>query len=185
MVPEGKFTQKLITLNVGDTIYINNENYGLMVENRFTEGGDLWLISTGTGIAPFISILLDIDIWDKYNNIIIVHGVRHSNEFAYDDLINGLYDDEIYKELVVDKLHYIKLVSKDISGADLYGRVTNLIVNGQLEDYVNLALDVNKSRVMLCGNPEMVKEARGILVDRGLTISRKNTPGNIIMEHYW
>jgi ferredoxin--NADP+ reductase len=185
VVPDGEFTQNLKKLNVGDNIFVDKTNYGLLTTDRFENGKHLWLLSTGTGLAPFISILYDFSIWEQYEKIILVHCARHKSELAYMDTINSFYTNEYYNEIVSGKLEYIKLLTKDDSGADLYGRITDLIKNNTLQNFINIDINNVDSRVMICGNPQMVDDTRRILSDMGLVISKRGKPGNMAVENYW
>lgn len=185
VVPDGEFTQRLKDFKIGDIIYVDKTNYGLLTTDRFENGKDLWLLSTGTGLAPFISILYDFNIWQQYEQVILVHGVRLAEELAYQDEINSFFKNEYYAELVKDKLKYVKIISREKTGGDLYGRITNLIESGQLEKFTDIMLTVENSRVMLCGNPQMVEDSRNILIERGFTMSRRSLLGNIASENYW
>lgn len=185
IVPDGEFTQRLKNLNVGDSLYIDKTNYGLLTADRFESGKDLWFLSTGTGLAPFISILYDFNIWDQYQKIILVHCVRYKEELAYQDLINSFFTHEYYTDIVKDKFIYVKIITRENTGADLYGRITDLLKNNKLEQYVGVQITVENSRIMICGNPEMVDDTRKILSDKGLSISRRGKPGNLAVENYW
>lgn len=185
IVPDGEFTQRLKNLDVGSKIYVDKTNYGLLTTDRFENGKNLWLLSTGTGLAPFISILYEFSVWEQYEKIILVHCARNKEELVYQDLINGFFNHEYYGELVKNKLIYVKSLTRENSGADLYGRITELIKNNKLEEYVNIPITVEASRVMICGNPEMVDDTRHILADKGLVISRRGKPGNMAVENYW
>ncbi len=185
VVPDGEFTQRLKDVKIGDKIYVDKTNYGLLTTDRFENGKHLWLLSTGTGLAPFISILYDFHIWEQYEKIILVHCARDKNELAYEKLIKDFFTHEYYADLVKHKLVYVRVITRDDSGADLYERITELLKNNKLEEYVKLPMTVLDSRVMICGNPTMVDETRKILADRGLTISRRGKPGNMAVENYW
>jgi len=185
IVPDGEFTQSLKKLNVGDDIFVDKTNYGLLTTDRFENGKHLWLLSTGTGLAPFISILYDFSIWEQYEKIILVHCAREKEELAYMDTINGFYTSEYYSDMVKGKLEYIRLLTRNNSGADLYGRITNLIEDKKLQQYVNIDINNIDSRVMICGNPQMVDDTRKILTNMGLTISKRGKPGNMAVENYW
>ncbi|MCE3269247.1 MAG: ferredoxin--NADP(+) reductase [Burkholderiales bacterium] len=185
IVPDGEFTQRLKNLNVNDNIYVDKTNYGLLTTDRFEKGKDLWFLSTGTGLAPFISIMYDFTIWEQYDKVILVHCVRNKEELAYQELINGFFTHEYYAEMVKNKLIYVKIITREDNGADLYGRITELLKNNQLEQYVNTNINVLDSRIMICGNPEMVDDTRKILAERGLVISRRGKPGNMAVENYW
>lgn len=185
IVPDGEFTQRLKNLNVGDEIYIDKTNYGLLTTDRFENGKDLWFLSTGTGLAPFISIMYDFNVWEQYEKIILVHCARQKEELAYQELIQEFFTHEYYSELVKDKLIYIKMLTRDTTGADLYGRITTTLLDGTLEQFANTLITQENSRIMICGNPEMVEDTRKILADRGLTISRRAKPGNMAVENLW
>lgn len=185
VVPDGEFTQRLKNLKINDEIYVDKTNYGLLTTDRFENGKDLWFLSTGTGLAPFISIMYDFSIWEQYDKVILVHGVREANELAYQDKINEFFTHEYYGDLVKDKLQYVKIVSRETSGADLYGRITTLIENGELEKFTNTPITIENSRIMICGNPQMVDDTRKCLGARGLTISKRANPGNMAVENLW
>ena len=185
IVPDGEFTQKLKCLKVNDNIYIDKTNYGLLTTDRFENGRHLWLLSTGTGLAPFISILYDFNVWSQYDKIILVHCARTKDELVYQETINNFFKDEFYSELVKDKLVYVKILTRDTTGADIYGRITNLIENEQLQKFTNININEVDSRIMICGNPQMVDDTRKILSNLGLTISRRGKPGNMAVENYW
>lgn len=185
IVPDGEFTQRLKNLKIGNDIYIDKTNYGLLTTDRFENGKDLWFLSTGTGLAPFISIMYEFGIWEQYEKIILVHGVREVEELTYQNEINSFFTHEYYGELVKDKLIYVKVVSRETTGGDLYGRITTLIENGELEKHVNIPLTIENSRIMICGNPQMVDDTRKILSAKGLTISKRANPGNMAVENLW
>lgn len=185
IVPDGEFTQRLKQFNVGDNLYIDKTNYGLLTTDRFEKGKHLWFLSTGTGLAPFISIMYDFEVWQQYEKIILVHCARIKEELAYQDLINSFYTHEYYAELVKDKLVYVKVLTRENEGADIYGRITDLLLNNQLEGLVDIEINIEDSRVMICGNPQMVDDTRKILVERGLTISKRGKPGNMAVENLW
>ncbi|MFN7093748.1 MAG: ferredoxin--NADP reductase [Burkholderiales bacterium] len=185
VVPDGEFTQNLKTLKVGDNIYVDKTNYGLLTTDRFENGKHLWFLSTGTGLAPFISIMYDFNVWEQYEKIVLVHCAREKDELAYQDLINSFFTHEFYADIVKDKLVYVRMLTRNHEGADLYGRITDLLKNNQLEQYVKLPITVEDSRIMICGNPQMVDDTRRILADRGLTISRRGKPGNLAVENLW
>lgn len=185
VVPNGEFTQRLKDLKIGDEIYVDSTNYGLLTTDRFENGKNLWFLSTGTGLAPFISILYDFNVWEQYEKVILVHCAREKEELAYQDLINSFFTHEYYAEMVQNKLKYVKILTRENQGADLYGRITELLKNKDLEKYVGIPITVENSRIMICGNPQMVDDTRHILGDMGLTVSKRGKPGNMAVENYW
>lgn len=183
VVQDGEFTSRLKDFKIGDTIFIDKTNYGLLTTDRFENGKHLWFLSSGTGLAPFLSILYEFNIWEQYEKIILVHSARHKNELTYQGLINSFFEHEYYADLVKDKLVYVRVATGDTDGADLYERITSLLKNNKLEQYVNAEINPIDSRIMVCGNPQMVTDIRKILTERGLTLSRRGNPGNIAVEN--
>lgn len=184
VVPNGAFTSRLSKLREGDEILVERKSYGFLTTDRFEAGRDLWMLATGTGLAPFLSILHDFDTWEKYDNLVLVQSVRTQSELAYEDLIRGFEGSEYYGEYA-HKLRYVRIVTREpVSGA-LRDRVTRLLASGVLEENVGLRLDHDRSRIMLCGNPEMVEDSRKLLIGRGFKLSRRGDPGHLAVENYW
>jgi ferredoxin--NADP+ reductase len=115
---------------------------------------------------------------------VLVQSVRTQQELAYEDLIRGFENSEYYAQYA-HKLRYTRIVTREPVNGALRDRVTKLLANGVLEENVGLKLDHDRSRVMLCGNPEMVEDSRRILVDRGYRLSRRGEPGHLAVENYW
>jgi ferredoxin--NADP+ reductase len=188
VVPDGEFTSELANLKVGDTVLVEMLPYGFLTTTRFVGGNDLWLLSTGTGLAPFISIAFDLEVWQQYEHIIIVHGVREANELAYADTIAAFKTHEAFAEFFENhprKLIYQACITRESAHGALEGRIPALIDSGALEAAVGLPFDLERSRVMLCGNPDMVSDTRNTLKARGMTVSRNAKPGQIAVENYW
>jgi ferredoxin--NADP+ reductase len=184
VVPNGQFTSRLSRLREGDPIYVERKSYGFLTTDRFEAGRDLWMLATGTGLAPFLSILHDFATWEHYENLVLVQSVRTEKELAYEDLIRGFEKSEYYAEYA-RKLRYARIVTREPVPGALRDRVTKLLANGVLEANIDLKLDHDRSRIMLCGNPEMVEDSRKILVDRGFRLSRRGDPGHLATENYW
>lgn len=184
VVPDGEFTQRLAELRVGDRVLVDKTVFGFLTTDRFEAGRDLWLLSTGTGLAPFISILYDLSTWEGYERIVLVHSVRYGEELAYAELIESFKNHEYFREQA-HKLVYRQLITREQVPGTLYGRITTLLENGELEQSVGFPLDLERARVMICGNPEMVEDTRQLLLARGLTMTRVRKPGNIAVENYW
>ena len=184
VVPGGAFTSKLSKLREGDPIYVERKSYGFLTTDRFVAGRDLWMLATGTGLAPFLSILHDFHTWESYDNLILVQSVRTQQELAYEDLIQGFDKTEYYAEFA-HKLRYARIVTREPVPGALTERVTKLLASGVLEQNVGLKLDHDRSRIMLCGNPEMVEDSRKLLVERGFRLSRRGEPGHLAVENYW
>ena len=184
VVPNGAFTSRLSRLKEGDPLHVERKSYGFLTTDRFEAGRDLWMLATGTGLAPFLSILHDFETWEKYDNLVLVQSVRTQPELAYEDLIQSFDKSEYYAEFA-RKLRYARIVTREPVPGTLRERVTRLLANGVLEENIGVKLDHDRSRIMLCGNPEMVEDSRRILIDRGFRLSRRGEPGHLAVENYW
>ncbi|MNZ32012.1 Ferredoxin--NADP reductase [compost metagenome] len=184
VVPDGEFTSELSRLREGDTLMVDRQAFGFLTLDRFVDGRDLWLLATGTGLAPFLSILQDLEVWQRFERIVLVYSVRNGAELAYQELIAELKDKE-YLEGVADKLLFIPTVTREEVPGALHGRITTLIENGELERAAGLALTPEHSRVMLCGNPQMIEDTRAVLKGRDMNLSLSRRPGQVAVENYW
>lgn len=184
VVPGGAFTSRLSRLAEGDEILVERKSYGFLTTDRFEAGRDLWMLATGTGLAPFLSILHDLATWESYDNLVLVQSVRTQSELAYEDLIRGFETSEYYGEFA-HKLRYARIVTREPVPGTLRDRVTKLLANGVLEENIGLRLDHDRSRIMLCGNPQMVEDSRALLLERGFRLSRRGEPGHLAVENYW
>lgn len=182
VVPDGAFTSNLQHLKVGDELYLEKIPYGYLTLARYQQPlpHDLWLLATGTGLAPFLSMLQDFDTWTKYQKINLVYSVRTAAELAYVDRIQEIA--ESFGEGHVG-FKFISIITRDPS-AQLHDRLPVLIENGELEKVAGIELSPATSHVMLCGNPEMVDDTKEALKRRGLTMNRRGE-GNIAVENYW
>ncbi|WP_297838941.1 ferredoxin--NADP reductase [Pseudomonas sp.] len=184
VVPDGEFTSELSRLREGDTLLVDRQAFGYLTLDRFVDGRDLWLLSTGTGVAPFLSILQDFEVWEKFERIILVYSVREARELAYQQLITELNDRD-YLADYAGKLLFLPTVTREQHPGALAGRITQLIENGELEQAAGLALTPEHSRVMLCGNPQMIDDTRKMLKLRDLQLSLSRRPGQVAVETYW
>ncbi len=182
VVPEGKFTSNLQHLKVGGELYLEKIPYGYLTLARYQLPlpQDLWLLGTGTGLAPFLSMLQDFETWNKYKHINLVYSVRTQDELAYVDRIQEIA--ESFGEGYTG-FKFIPIITRDPE-AVLHHRLPILIENGELERAAGLQLNPETSHVMLCGNPEMVEDTKEALKARGLTMNRRGE-GNIAVENYW
>ncbi|MDB6144300.1 MAG: ferredoxin--NADP(+) reductase [Pseudomonas sp.] len=184
VVPNGEFTSELSRLREGDTLLIEKQAIGYLTLDRFVDGRDLWLLSTGTGVAPFLSILQDFEVWEKFERIILVYSVREARELAYQELIAGLTERDYLAEYA-GKLIFLPAVTREPHPGALAGRITRLIENGDLETAAGLELTPEHSRVMICGNPQMIDDTRKLLKQRDMQLSLSRKPGQVAVENYW
>ncbi|MFC5476316.1 ferredoxin--NADP reductase [Paraherbaspirillum soli] len=186
-VPGGQFTEQIKNLKPGDPILVEKFSFGFMTADRFVDGEDLWMLATGTGLGPFISILQDPAVWKKFRNLILVHCVRNADELAYRDLLSSLQQ---RPQLAAGgaRLQLIQTVTRDNQDAaqdHLQGRITTLLASGELEAAAGRPITVEAARIMICGNPQMISETREILHQRGLRPCRRALPGQFVTEDYW
>ncbi|EXF46380.1 oxidoreductase [Pseudomonas sp. BAY1663] len=184
VVPDGEFTSELSRLQAGDELLVDKQAFGYLTLDRFPDGRDLWLLATGTGLAPFLSILQDFEAWQRFERIVLVYSVREARELAYQRLIHALPARE-YLEGLGDKLTYLPVVTREQVPGMLHGRITTLIENGELERAADLRFEPQHSRIMLCGNPQMIEDTRAILKARDLNLSLTRRPGQVAVENYW
>jgi len=182
VVPDGAFTSQLQYLKVNDGLYLEKIPYGYLTLARYQLPlpKDLWLLATGTGLAPFLSMLQDFETWTKYQSIQLVYSVRTAAELAYIDRIQEMA--KIFGE-EHQGFHFIPVITRD-PNARLHERLPVLIENGALEAAVGLQFNPETSHVMLCGNPQMVEDTKEALKRRGLSMNRRGE-GNIAVENYW
>ena len=182
VVPNGAFTSNLQHLKVGDELYLEKISYGFLTLARYQLPlpQDLWLLATGTGLAPFLSMLQDFATWQNYQQIHLVYSVRTVSELAYVDRIQ-----EIAASFGEGHtgFKFVPVITRD-PNAVLHERLPVLIENGELEKAVGYSLNPESSHVMLCGNPQMVEDTKEALKRRGLTMNRRGE-GNIAVENYW
>ncbi|WP_248751332.1 ferredoxin--NADP reductase [Pseudomonas sp. MWU15-20650] len=184
VVPGGEFTSELSHLKVGDTLMVERQATGFLTLNRFVDGRDLWLLGTGTGVAPFLSILQDFEVWEKFERIVLVYSAREAKELAYQSLIKELGTREYLAEYA-HKLTYLPIVTREQHPGTLNGRITTLIENGELERVAGVELTAQHSRVLICGNPQMVDDTRQLLKQRDMQLSLSRRPGQVAVENYW
>ena len=184
VVPGGEFTSELSRLQAGDELLVERLPFGYLTLDRFTDGSDLWLLASGTGLAPFLSILQDPEVWQRFARIVLVYSARSRQELAYQALIQGLQQRD-YLQGYTGQLRYLPLVTREQVPGTLHGRVTTLLANGELERAAGFALEPEQGRVMLCGNPQMIDDCRALLKARDMQLSLIRRPGQVAVENYW
>ena len=178
-VPGGPLTARMPELVAGDTLYIAPRSAGFFVLNEVPKADTLWMLSTGTALGPFLSILATAQAWENYRHIVLVHAVRTAPELTYRATIDALLADHS------GQLQYVPIVSRERVPDALHGRVTAAIRDGNLQSRAGLALDRDSSQVMICGNPGMVGDTQALLESMGMKKNRRREPGQITTEQYW
>ncbi|WP_337263224.1 MULTISPECIES: ferredoxin--NADP(+) reductase [unclassified Serratia (in: enterobacteria)] len=179
-VPEGKLSPQLQQLQPGAEVQITKEAAGFFVLEEVPDCDTLWMLATGTAIGPYLSMLQEAQGLERFNNLVLVHAARFARDLSYLPLMQQL------QQRYHGKLRIQTVVSREEVAGSLTGRVPGLIEDGQLEAAVGLTLDAETSHVMLCGNPQMVRDTQQMLKERHqMRKHLRRKPGHITSEHYW
>ena len=181
-VPDGPLTSRLQHIKVGDTIVVGKKPTGTLLIDYLLPAKRLYMLSTGTGVAPFLSLIRDPETYEKFEEVILVHGVREVKELAYHDYITQeLPQHEFLGEMVTKQLKYYPTVTREAFKHQ--GRVTTIIENGQLARDLGLpALNPAEDRVMICGSPEMLRDLKHMMEERGFNEGNTTKPGDFVIE---
>ena len=181
-VPDGPLTSRLQNIRVGDELFVSNKPTGTLVVDHLMAGRNLYLLSTGTGLAPFMSIIQDPEVYERFDHIVLTHGVRRVCDLAYQDLIQReLPENEFFGDAVREKLMYYPTVTREAYRNQ--GRLTDLMVSGKLFEDLGLPqADAREDRFMICGSPTMLKESCRILDGWGFNESRHGIKGSYVIE---
>jgi ferredoxin--NADP+ reductase len=178
-VDDGELTPILWDAKVGETIDVSAKAAGSFTLKHVPPLSKLWLIGTGTGLAPYVAMLRAAEVWARFEQIILVHGVRHASDLAYT---------EEFHQLQAEKgaaFRFLQVTSRDQQPGHLHGRTTTRLLDGTLEAAAQSQIDPADTAVMLCGNPDMLNEMEHLLSERGLKRQKPKQPGQIIVERYW
>ena len=178
-LPDGPLTQRLCRLASGDALFLSHRAAGFLVLSEVPEAEHLWLLATGTGIAPFLSILGSDTPWQRYRRVVLVHAVRFAAELTYRELIDRL------RVLHEGRFDVVSIVSRERAAGALAGRIPQALLDGRLETAAGIGLSAPGSQVMICGNPAMVTDTVHALADRGMKKHRRRSPGQITVENFW
>jgi ferredoxin/flavodoxin---NADP+ reductase len=181
-VPDGPLTSQLQHIQVGDKIVVGKKPTGTLVIDYLLPGKRLYMLSTGTGLAPFMSIIRDPETYEKFEQVILVHGVREVAELAYHDYLeHELPKHEFLGEMVSAQLKYYATVTREPFKHQ--GRITDLIENGQMCNDLGVPqLNAAEDRVMICGSPGLLRDLKLILEGRGFKEGNTTTPGDYVVE---
>ena len=180
-VEDGPLTSRLQHIQVGDTIIVGKKPTGTLLIDYLLPGKNLYLIGTGTGLAPWLAVARDPETYEKFDNVVVVHGVREVKELAYQEMFEQLPEHEFLGDIVKGKLHYYPTVTREEFRNK--GRITDLINNNVFPQNLGLpALNPETDRVMLCGSPAMLAELKEMMERRGFKEGNTSTPGDFVIE---
>ena len=181
-VPDGPLTSRLQHLKPGDPVLVSRKPTGTLVADHLQPGKRLYLLGTGTGLAPFMSIIRDPEVYERFETVVVVHGVRRVSELGYADTIEKeLPEDEFIGEMVARQLRYYPTVTREPFRNQ--GRITELLDSGRLCSDLGLpALSVDHDRVMICGSPSMLRDLTDLLRGRGFSEGSSHGQGQYVVE---
>jgi ferredoxin/flavodoxin---NADP+ reductase len=181
-VQEGPLTSRLQHVKVGDELLVGSRAVGTLTIANLRAGANLWLLATGTGLAPFLSIVRDPETYERFERVILVHGVRFVGDLSYSDhLKDELPTHDLLGDLIRDRLTYVPTVTRD--SYHQTGRITDLIRDGRLFTYANAQhFSPERDRVMICGSNEMLKETKSMLEERGFMEGDSHNAGDFLYE---
>ena len=181
-VQDGPLTSRLQHIQVGDKIIVGRKPTGTLLIDYLLPGKNLYLLSTGTGLAPFLSVIRDPETYERFEKVILVHGVREVKELAYHDyLTQELPQHEFLGDMVSKQFLYYPTVTREPFKNQ--GRLTDAIESGKLFSDLGLpALDPARDRVMICGSPQMLKDLKHMLESRNFKEGNTTTPGDFVIE---
>lgn len=176
-VEGGQLSPRLARLEPGDRVWLRPKLAGLFTLDRVPQGGTLWLVATGTGLAPYVAMLREGACFDRHAHVVVVHGVRTAGQLAYAEELSELAARRPFT--------YVPVLSRETVPGALTGRTTSVLLDGSLEAAAGRAITPDDAHVLLCGNPEMIDEMEARLVERGLALHTPSVPGQIHLERYW
>jgi ferredoxin--NADP+ reductase len=180
IIPEGRLTPLLGELSINAPILIDRNPMGFFLEESLSQGGVLWLLATGTGVGPYISLLREGSVFTKYQRIVLVYSARQRVELAYDQELTAM------QQQSDGQFHYIPVVTREPDSGLLADRIPVLIETGQLENQLGLSpINAERDRIMVCGNPDFTVTMRKMLNERSFSPCRRGLAGNMLFEKYW
>jgi len=183
-VPDGPLTSRLQLIQPGDPVLMGRKTTGTLVLDALKGGRRLFLISTGTGLAPFLSVARDPDAYERFDQLVVIHTVRQVAELAYRDLFEReILEDPLIGDLARDRLRYLPAVTRE--PFERSGRITDRIRDGSLFREMGMpaaGFDPQTDRAMLCGSMDMIKETAALLSGFGMAEGSLNNPGDYVIE---
>jgi ferredoxin--NADP+ reductase len=178
IVPEGPLSSRLAALEVGDNIFVTDKANGFLIVDEVPECRHLWLMATGTGVGPFLSILKTQQVWQRFEKVVLAYSVRDASELSYQQQISAI------EELNAEQFLYVPFVTREKLSGALQQRIPQSIEEGTLEQRMGFSINENDSHVMMCGNSAMISSVTECLEKRGMRKHRRREPGHITTEKY-
>lgn len=178
IVPEGPLSPKLAELEVDDEIFVTSKANGFLTVDEVPDCKHLWLFATGTGIGPFLSILKNEEVWQRFEKVILAHSVRSSSELSYRELITRI------EQQNVNQFVFVPFITREEMTDAMNRRIPDCLEDGSFEQRAGITVNENDSHIMMCGNSAMISSVTECLEKRGLRKHRRREPGHITTEKY-
>lgn len=179
LVREGEFSRLLAQVRPGSTIAVDPRSFGFLTADSLKQAQSLWMLASGTGLGPFISIVRAAARLKRFERLIVVHSVRFEAELAYRDELETL------ASCTTSPVHYVPVVTREHAEGTLNTRIPQLVESGALQEAARTPLDATQSCVMVCGNPELCADLRALLTRMDFRTTRRGVAGNLAFEKYW
>lgn len=182
LIEGGIVSARFAQMQEGDTILLDKTAFGFFLPERFPDGNDLIMLATGSGIAPFLSILQQPEIWERFERIALAHSVSYQSELIFNESIAALVHHPLVEEMY-SKLHFVPITTRENDAETLHDRLPISLHNHTLEQKLGFEFNTQRSRFMICGNPQMVQDTFKSLLEQGFSMHRNKIPGHIMMEN--
>ncbi|ULJ61248.1 ferredoxin--NADP reductase [Wielerella bovis] len=182
LIEDGAMSRYFAQIQAGSTVLLDKTAQGFFMPQRFPDGRDLIMLSTGSGIAPFLSMLQQPEIWQRFDTLALVHSVSYRSDLIFNDFIAKLSEHPLVGEYV-EKLRFVPITTRENDAETLHFRLPESLKNGSLAQALGLEFSREHSRFMICGNPEMVQDTFKTLLEQGFVMHRNKLAGQIILEN--
>lgn len=178
-VENGSLSPLLHELKEGDNLKVMSPATGFLIIDEVPPSENLFMLATGTGVGPFLSIIQSKEVWEAHKNIVLVYAVRKIEDFAYLNTIDDI------KRKFPEQFRFVPIASREKYTQGLQGRIPTLIESGKIQQFCGIDLKPENTQVMICGNPDMIKDSFEVLTQLGLQKHLRRSPGQISVERYW
>lgn len=182
LIENGPMSAHFAKMKAGDPILLDKTAQGFFLPERFPDGKELIMLATGSGIAPFLSIIQQPEIWQRFPKLVLAHSVSYQQELIFNEFIHSLANHPLLSEYS-HQLTFIPITTRETNSFTLHNRLPELLKNHQLSQACQFTFTTQNSRFMLCGNPQMVQDTFKTLLELGFSMHRNKTPGQIMMEN--
>lgn len=182
LIEGGAMSARFEQMQQGDSILLDKTAFGFFLPERFVDGKDLLMLATGSGIAPFLSLLQQPEVWQRFDRIALAHSVSYQHELIFNADLAALEEHPLVGEFM-QKWHFVPITTREQDEQTLHHRLPQALKQGSLAEKMGFDFNIQDTRVMICGNPEMVQDTFKTLLEQGFAMHRNKLPGQIMMEN--